>query len=121
MSLPTWAPPKPGVSWAESEAGPGQAAPQGGRKEGGPLGSMEFPFPPPPALMSLTTRSGSHMFAGLMGRALLLHSCLAISGFPNSLGVLPWESVSPSISRSASLLALQGDQRDQTPCFCFSR
>ena len=64
MSLPTWAPPKPGVGWAESEAGPGQAAPQGGRKEGGPLGSMEFPFPPLPALMSLTTRSGSHMFAG---------------------------------------------------------
>ena len=45
MSLPTWAPPKPGVGWAESEAGPGQAAPQGCSKEGGPLSSVEFPFP----------------------------------------------------------------------------
>ena len=119
MSLPTWAPPKPGVGWAESEAGPGQAAPQGGRKEGGPLGSMEFPFPPLPALMSLTTRSGSHMFAGLMGRALLLHSCLAISGFPNSLGVLPWESVSPSVSRSASLLGSSVRPKGSNTLFLF--
>lgn len=48
MSLPTWAPPKPGVGWTESEAGPGQAAPQGCSKEGGPLSSVEFPFPRSP-------------------------------------------------------------------------
>ena len=48
------------------------------------------------------------MFAGLMGRALLLHSCLVISGFPNSGGVLPWESVSLSVSKSVSLLGSSG-------------